>query len=483
MVRCDAQDAIAQCCEALWISHASGAEAVIPQLIPYLVVQALDGESATAIKRLRDVLDALSLLDFEDTSSRYEHFFHLRILACHDKSARLLKDLLLRCFVSPAFLKTNDGVAILSDLFHLDASFMDDIHEIIRKQVHCQKVSVVKRYGLVYFKLPSLLKLEEDCIQPYLYHAIYIQTPALCTKLHAVLHAFFDAKQVCDPMLHRLVEPILWRGLRATNDQVRKQAALVLFQGFPYQNPSATKEEADALMQKQVDVMLQLVQDTSPATRVVLSLYWEVIPHDSIQQFLFWLFELVQDASSTPVRVAVLQGLPLVLDNHLSHSVLKSLLPKARPSATLIAGMWHIIALLPYQKDAFVLRALDVMAKFECSSNKLLLAGILQCMVQWGEQLTLIESLMDQLHLRRSARANVALLLVDQRLALVPILCEAMFFALQSATAVEFMQRVIEFAVDEPALNVQLLSMVRRSSHASVCQFAGNSLFFLARGH
>ncbi|ETV92016.1 hypothetical protein H310_13542 [Aphanomyces invadans] len=722
---CDAQDAIAQCCEALWISHASGAEAVIPQLIPYLVVQALDGESATAIKRLRDVLDALSLLDFEDTSSR------------------LLKDLLLRCFVSPAFLKTNDGVAILSDLFHLDASFMDDIHEIIRNQVHCQKVSVVKRYGLVYFKawhtahlseLPSLLKLEEDCIQPYLYHAIYIQTPALCTKLHAVLHAFFDAKQVCDPMLHRLVEPILWRGLRATNDQVRKQAALVLFQGFPYQNPSATKEEADALMQKQVDVMLQLVQDTSPATRVVavhglakvLSLYWEVIPHDSIQQFLFWLFELVQDASSTPVRVAVLQGLPLVLDNHLSHSVLKSLLPKLSPylndkqetvraafcrllvrvksirnmhfydiasvdkcllrlvvdatrpavakpltnlfmrsyfpqgvsdeaqiartvsmiedypvasrvfyrhvvhfssigvvcklaalllqflastladineamahgivwvvvellqsvakplwhskryadcrrflqdqvlpdvlhsildtystHGSVIAGMWHIIALLPYQKDAFVLRALDVMAKFECSSNKLLLAGILQCMVQWGEQLTLIESLMDQLHLRRSARANVALLLVcveqllmlcdlsavaaalgeriaqnwpqfqaqmeptsailfgnviwslhqvvvsttdstapppivlcdvyawmssqnkrkadddvvdttgsDQRLALVPILCEAMFFALQSATAVEFMQRVIEFAVDEPALNVQLLSML-----------------------
>ncbi|KAF0701843.1 hypothetical protein AaE_016288, partial [Aphanomyces astaci] len=66
----DAQDAIAQCCEAFWISHASGAEAVIPQLIPYLVVQALDGETVSAVKRLRDVQDALSLLDFEDTSSR-----------------------------------------------------------------------------------------------------------------------------------------------------------------------------------------------------------------------------------------------------------------------------------------------------------------------------------------------------------------------------------------------------------------------------
>ncbi|RQM27494.1 hypothetical protein B5M09_006918 [Aphanomyces astaci] len=190
----DAQDAIAQCCEAFWISHASRAEAVIPQLIPYLVVQALDGETVSAVKRLRDVQDALSLLDFEDTSSRYVLLYPL---------------------------------------------------------------------------------------------------------------AFFEAKQVCDPMLYRLLEPMLWRGLSATNDQVRKQAAIVLFQGFPYQkfhldgNKSASKEDTDALLQK--------------------------------QQFLFWLFELVQDTASTAVRVAVLQGLPLILDNHLSHAVLKSLLPKLAP--------------------------------------------------------------------------------------------------------------------------------------------------------
>ncbi|ETV67773.1 hypothetical protein, variant 1 [Aphanomyces astaci] len=589
----DAQDAIAQCCEAFWISHASRAEAVIPQLIPYLVVQALDGETVSAVKRLRDVQDALSLLDFEDTSSR------------------LLKDLLLRCFVSPAFLKSNDGVAILSDLFHLDASFMDDIHETIRNQVPTQKKSVVKRYGLVYFKawhtaylneLPSLLKLEEDCIQPYLYHAIYVSTASLCTKLHALLEAFFEAKQVCDPMLYRLVEPMLWRGLSATNDQVRKQAAIVLFQGFPYQkfhldgNKSASKEDTDALLQKQVDGMLLLVQDTSPATRVVavhglakvLSLYWEVIPHESIQQFLFWLFELVQDTASTAVRVAVLQGLPLILDNHLSHAVLKSLLPKlapylndkqetvraafcrllvrvksirnmhfydiapvdscllrlvmdaARPSVakpitnlflrsyfpqgasddaqvartlslieehpvasrvfyrhvvhfssvgavcklvvlllhfvscqggsdnsdlangvvwvvvdllesiqkplmhskryadcrrfiqdqvhpdrlhtilesfsaypSVVAGTWHVISHVPTSmKDQFVLRALDAMAEFECSSNKLLLVGVLQCLVRWGEALTFVDSLLDQLRPKRIHRTNVALLLV-----------------------------------------------------------------------
>ncbi|KAG9400610.1 hypothetical protein AC1031_010823 [Aphanomyces cochlioides] len=593
----DAQDAIAQCCEAYWISHALGAEAVIPQLIPFLVVQALDGEKTSTLKRLKDVLDALSLLDFEDASSR------------------LLKDLLLRCFVSPTFLKSNDGVQILSDLFHLDSSFTDEIHETIRNQIPMQKKSVVKRYGLIYFKawqaahtnnLPSILKIEEDCIQSFLYHSIYVLKPALCTSLHALLQPFFDAKLVCDSLLYRLVEPILWRGLSASRDQVRKQSAILLFQGFPFQDPSASKEETDLLMQKQFDVMIQLVQDSAPAIRVVavhgmskvLSLYWELVPHEYIQQFLFWLFEMVQDVSATAVRVAVLQGLTLVLDNHLSHPVLKSLLPKLSPylhdkqesvraafcqllvriksirnmhfydiapvdqclnrlvldssrnavvkpltnlflrsyfpqgvsessqvartlslieehepasrvfyrhvvyfssvgavcklvvlllrflsttdeevpmaqgivwvtvdllqsiakplhhdkryadckrflkeeidpdalmqllkthaadargaidstcilslSLVVKAGLWHAISYLPF-KDEFVMKALEQLAKFDCSSDKLLLVGVLQCMVQWKEEMTFVETLLDQLHPKRVAKANVALLLV-----------------------------------------------------------------------
>ncbi|KAF0719856.1 Aste57867_746 [Aphanomyces stellatus] len=749
----EAQDAIAQCCEAYWVSHAPGAEGVIPQLIPYLVVQALDGEKASAIKRLRDVQDALSLLDFEDNSSRYDphRLACIVVSSSCDQPISLLKDLLLRCFVSPTFLKSNDGIHILGDLFHLESSFTDDIHATIRNQLPMQKKSVVKRYGLIYYKawhtahvneFPSLLKIEEDCIQPFLYHSIYVQNPSLCTNLHALLQAFFDAKQECDPMLYRLVEPILWRGLSASHDQVRKQAAILLFQGFPYQDPIIGKEEMDQLLQKQFDVMLQLVQDTAPATRVVsvhglakvLSLYWELVPAEYIQQFLFWLFEMVQDTSSTPVRVAVLQGLPLILDNHMSHPILKSLLPKVRcdivhrdslfvklapylhdkqetvraafcqllvrvksirnmhfydiapvdkcllrlvmdggrpavakpltdlflrsyfpqgasdasqiartlsmieeyPAASrvfyrhvvhyssvgaicklvvlllrflastdedvdpstasgilwvtvdllqsvakrlqhdkryadcrrflkqeldsealaslfqtysthphVLAGLWHAISFLPF-KDEFILHALDQLSKLECSSNKQLLVGILRCMVQWKEEVMFAETLLDQLHPKRVARANVALLLVcleqllllcdlepvaasmvsslekhwvtfqkhlepssgvlyakvvwtlsqllpadtrgppvvlceiwewlsshdkkrkaddespsvDCRLELVPVLCEAMFSALQSSNAVEFMQKVVELSMDEPALNAQLMAII-----------------------
>ncbi|RHZ00086.1 hypothetical protein DYB35_005626 [Aphanomyces astaci] len=215
------------------------------------------------------------------------------------------------------------------------------------------------------------------------------------------------------------------------------------------------------------------------------------------------------------------------------HTILESF--SAYPS-----GAWHVISHLPTSmKDQFVLRALDAMAKFECSSNKLLLVGVLQCLVRWGEALTFVDSLLDQLRPKRIHRTNVALLLVclnelaklcdlsdvasslvvkleqhwptfqgqmeptsailyakvvwtlhqlvewmstlkkrkgpaaatsDQpsgdangsefRLEVVPVLCEAMFVALQSATAVTFMQRVLELAMDEPALNSQLLSLL-----------------------
>ncbi|RHY09783.1 hypothetical protein DYB25_005580 [Aphanomyces astaci] len=461
---------------------------------------------------------------------------------------------------------------------------------------------------------------------------------------------------------------MLWRGLSATNDQVRKQAAIVLFQGFPYQkfhldgNKSASKEDTDALLQKQVDGMLLLVQDTSPATRVVavhglakLAPYlndkqetvraafcrllvriksirnmhfYDIAPVDSC--FLRLVMDAARPSVAKPITnlflrsyfpqgasddAQVARTLSLIEEHpvasrvfyrHVVHfssvgavcklvvlllhfvscqggsdnsdlangvvwvvvdlleSIQKPLMHSKRYAdcrrfiqdqvhpdrlhtilesfsayPSVVAGTWHVISHLPTSmKDQFVLRALDAMAKFECSSNKLLLVGVLQCLVRWGEALTFVDSLLDQLRPKRIHRTNVALLLVclnelaklcdlsnvasslmvkleqhwptfqgqmeptsailyakvvwtlhqlewmstlkkrkgpaaatsDQpsgdangsefRLEVVPVLCEAMFVALQSATAVTFMQRVLELAMDEPALNSQLLSLL-----------------------
>ncbi|OQS02288.1 condensin-2 complex subunit G2, partial [Thraustotheca clavata] len=125
----------------------------------------------------------------------------------------------------------------------------------------------------------------------------------------------------------------------AANDIVRYHAAVLLFEGFPYQDPSFLREEMDACLQKQFDAFSMLLEDLAPTVRVVavhgickiLSMYWELLPVDTIRKCLLKCFELVHDISSYTIRVAVIDGLLLVLENHLSHLILKPLLPQLAP--------------------------------------------------------------------------------------------------------------------------------------------------------
>ncbi|KDO22329.1 hypothetical protein SPRG_12790 [Saprolegnia parasitica CBS 223.65] len=330
----DTQDVIAKLCEAYWASSPSGAERVITQLLPYLLVRALESEadqSVGFIKRLSAVQDALQLLDFDDDSSR------------------LLKDLLLRCFVTTSFLKSSEGIAFLSDLFQIDASFVHEIHETIRNQLPDQRKAVVQRFGLVYYHAwltaaaqpasPVLVHIEDDCIQAFLQAATFAASTSHFNALRALLQPFFEHKRHTDDMLYRLSEPILWRALHAANDVVRHHAAVLLFDGFPYQDPNFLKVELDACLQRQFDAFAMLLEDAAPSVRIVaihgickvLSMYWELLPVDTIRKCLLKCFELAHDVTSPSVRVAVFDGLLVVLENHLSHHVLKPLLPKLAP--------------------------------------------------------------------------------------------------------------------------------------------------------
>jgi condensin-2 complex subunit G2 len=52
-------------------------------------------------------------------------------------------------------------------------------------------------------------------------------------------------------MLVKLYEPILWRNLNVANPVVRRNAASLLMEAFPLQDPDARQLETDALLQKQ----------------------------------------------------------------------------------------------------------------------------------------------------------------------------------------------------------------------------------------
>jgi condensin-2 complex subunit G2 len=58
-----------------------------------------------------------------------------------------------------------------------------------------------------------------------------------------------------DEMLARLLEPLLWRGLKAPHPTVRFQCAQTLFEAFPVQNTEGTRIEQDQALQMQFDCM------------------------------------------------------------------------------------------------------------------------------------------------------------------------------------------------------------------------------------
>ena len=89
-------------------------------------------------------------------------------------------------------------------------------------------------------------------------------------------------------------------------------------------------------MQKQFGQLQALLADPAISVRVVgvqsvcklLSVYWEVIPADTVKALVRTLVEdMAHDRAAASVRVAVLDGLRFLLDQRLAHPILKVVLP------------------------------------------------------------------------------------------------------------------------------------------------------------
>ncbi|KAH9314616.1 hypothetical protein KI387_023243 [Taxus chinensis] len=109
---------------------------------------------------------------------------------------------------------------------------------------------------------------------------------------------------------------------------------------FPLEDPNASKEEKEALLEKQFVLLEKLLVDDCPDVRSVavqgacriLRLFWEVVPSTITVKLLTKVIdEMAHDTSSSVVRCAVLDGMIYLLDNPQSHELLKVLLPRLSP--------------------------------------------------------------------------------------------------------------------------------------------------------
>ncbi|XP_030855770.1 condensin-2 complex subunit G2 [Strongylocentrotus purpuratus] len=327
------QHNIAKLCHTWWSADLPERELLVPNTIMYLLVKTLQPSGMVSdVKLLCSMRESFSQLNLADESSSS------------------LKELLEQCIINSTFLKNDDGRKFLSFIFCLDSDLAERLHSAIKNQLPSCPKSMINYYGEVYFKAwrnsapPVTAKLETYCIQDLMHcavHARRVGTRNLSLTLRQLLSYFTKQKrqQGVDRMLLTLYQPILWRAFKVANASVRANAAALLIDAFPLQDPEANKEETDALLQKQIDILQGFLQDPCPVLRVtgvqgvcrILGMFWELIPAHVLTTFLSKLIQdMAFDASSSDVRVSVFKGLMFVIDNPLSHPLLKNLLPSLK---------------------------------------------------------------------------------------------------------------------------------------------------------
>ncbi|XP_060681593.1 condensin-2 complex subunit G2 isoform X1 [Hemiscyllium ocellatum] len=261
-----------------------------------------------------------------------------------------VKNTLLQCFMSVAHIKKEEGRRFLSFLFSWDVEFIKMIHDTIKNQLHVFPKSIMTYVAEIYFRAWKkasgmfLKTIEYNCIQDFMHHGVHLpRNSPVHSKVRELLSYFHQQKlrQGVDEMLHRLYQPILWRGLKARNSEVRANAAILFIEAFPIRDPGLANEEVDVQIQKQFEEIFSLLEDPQPLVRStgvlgvcrIAAKYWEMIPPAILTELLTTVLrELSADTSSADVRCSVFKCLPVTLDNRMSHPLLEQLLPGLKNS-------------------------------------------------------------------------------------------------------------------------------------------------------
>ncbi len=299
-----AQRAAAALCESIWTAGLAGAEMLITALIPYVLLASVHPETAREVdvRRVHALREAINMLDVED------------------ESFASIKELLLLAYRSPVYLKLPEGRRFLSYILTLHPSLVREIHQVIKNNLPGSPVKVVEAYAEIYFRAwrsadgACLLALEHTCLQDYMQCAVLTSSPTTLKLCRTILDAWVQQKKQpgVDDVLLRCFNPILWRSLEVANPDVRRNAAIMFLNAFPFQKSGSSREEEEALWQKQFDALFALLGDVAPAVRVVaaqgacriLNLFWEVIPAATARLLLVKLADELVGERTCPMPVS-----------------------------------------------------------------------------------------------------------------------------------------------------------------------------------
>ncbi|KAK6125254.1 hypothetical protein DH2020_040998 [Rehmannia glutinosa] len=317
---------IANLCEEWWKGDLLGKESLISQSLPVILSRSLTLKKKLDVHRVYAIRDAFTLFDFED------------------ESIEDLKNLLIRCVISPLYLKTEEGRKFVAFMFCLSVQLTKELCAMIKSQIPFGRKSMLEAYGEIVFR--AWKAVEGDCkyeiengfLQGLVEGAIYASSAALATSIRRILLGFINQRTTegVEKLIFYLAEPVVFRSLQVANSNVRQNALHLLLDLFPLEDPDATKEAKDALLEKQFFLLEKLLLDECPDVRVVavegscriLHLFWEVIPSPTITKIITKVFDYMTIDACTEVRLSTVNGVIYLLGNPQSHEVLKVLLPR-----------------------------------------------------------------------------------------------------------------------------------------------------------
>ncbi|CAI0406348.1 unnamed protein product [Linum tenue] len=320
---------ISNLCEECWKEEFPGRELLISQSLPFLLSRSLRLKKKVDIHRIYLLREAFALFDFED------------------ESIEDLKLLLIRCFIAPLFLKTEDGKKFLAFVLGLSKQVLKEALAMMKSQISFGRKSMLEAYGEILFRawkgVGGELKdeIESGFLQTLIEGAIHASSGPLAASIRRVVGGFVTQRisEGVEKLLFRLAEPVIFRSLQVANSNVRLNALHLLLDLFPLEDPDSNKEAKDSLLDRQCFLLERLLVDECPGLRVVavegccrvLHLFWEIIPSSTITKILTKIFDDMTHDICSEVRVSTVNGIAYLLGNPQSHEILKVLLPRMGP--------------------------------------------------------------------------------------------------------------------------------------------------------
>jgi condensin-2 complex subunit G2 len=195
---------IASLCEEWWKGGFPGREAMISQSLPFLLSRSLTLKKKVDVRRVYALREAFTLFDFED------------------ESIEDLKLLLIRCVISPVYLKTDEGRRFVAFAFGLSNQLVKEMLAMIRSQIPLGRKSMLDVYGDILFRgwkaveADSKEEIENGFLQGLIEGAIHASSGAFAASIRRVLGGFVSQRTMegVEKLLFRLTEPVIFRSLQ-----------------------------------------------------------------------------------------------------------------------------------------------------------------------------------------------------------------------------------------------------------------------------